>query len=150
MFHLINVFKTAYNVFVVSRSQECYDFYQKRFAPLHPEVNFIKVPKNYDEEGWYTAGLLDDEIEAATDGKIDKVFIFSAGMTAVTPQDLMTHYYGMMESGSFVHGNTIQLKKDIEFPTFYEAEFLFSVLKHNPKFYHRVVDYTEPHLDEVT
>ena len=150
LFHLINVFKQKYNVFVVSRSQECFDFYQQRFAPLHPEVNFIPVPKNVDEEDWYTMGLLDDEIEKSTHGKIDKVFVFSAGMSAVTPENLIHFYYNMMKSNSLVHGNTIQLKKEIEQPTFYEAEFLYSTLKHNPKFYHRVVDYTEPHIDKAT
>ena len=150
LFHLINVFKQKYNVFVVSRSQECFDFYQERFAPLHPEVNFIRYPSNYDKDNFYTGGLLDLEIMTATRNKVDKVFVFSAGMSAVTPQDLMALYYRMFEIGDFKYGHTINLKREIEWPTFFEAEFLWSTIKYKPKFYHRVVDYTEPHIDEVT
>lgn len=150
LFHLINVFKQEYNVFVACRSHECYDFYQQRFAHLHPDVKIIDAPDNIDSNGKYVVGLLDEKINKAVGGHVDKVFIFSAGMSAVTPEKLIADSYRKLSTGEIKSGDKLDLKKDIEQPTFYETELLWSLFKHNPKFYHRMVDYTEPYLNRAT
>ena len=154
--HLINVFKTQYNVFVVSRSKECYDMYMERFAPIHPEVNFIDFPENaYDKQtSTYVYGRLRDRIEACTGGQIDKAFVFSAGMTIVTPEEYIKDFYNLIENGKSEHDFGGPYKSfyipEEEMPIMYETEFLHTMIKHKPKFFHRVVDYTEPHIDRAT
>ena len=156
LFHLINVFKTKYNVFVVSRSKECYDMYMERFAPQHPEVNFVPVPDDqYDETTQtYMYGKLRDNIEKATSGRIDKAFVFSAGMTIVTPEEYIRDFYQLIDKGRSEHPWKGSYKDFYvppqDWPTMHEAEFLHTVIRHKPKFYHRVVDYTEPRLDRAT
>lgn len=151
LFRLIDAFKIEYNVHVVSRSLECYEFYQKRFKSLYPDVNFVSVPNNVSEN-IYTVGLLEDVIDREV-GRVDYAFWFSAGLVSVTPEKMMKYAYTDIKNGFFKdpeNGSKILLQNNQDGPVIYEAELLHSVLKHNPVFNYRVVDYTEPHIHEIT
>ena len=113
-------------------------------------MKIIDAPDNIDSNGKYVVGLLDEKINKVVGGQVDKVFIFSAGMSAVTPEKLIADSYRKLSTGEIKSGDKLDLKKDIEQPTFYEAELLWSLFKHSPKFYHRMVDYTEPYLNRAT
>lgn len=149
MFHIIKVLKTKFDVHVVARSRECYEWYLERFGSEYDDVNFIEVPKNLEESG-YIAGLLDKSITDSIK-KIDRVFVFSAGMEIVTPFDKLQRMYQRFKNGIYRFGNVIDIKtEDIDAAICHEAEFLWSVIKHSPKIYNRVVDYTEVDIEKCT
>ena len=79
MFNIIKVLKTKFDVYVVARSHECYEWYLERFGKEHNDINFVEIPKNLEHSG-YISGLL-DKLITETIEHIDRVFIFSAGMS---------------------------------------------------------------------
>lgn len=147
LFDLINVFKEEYDVYVVSRDKKTYDFYSDRYLPMHPEVKLIPAVENYDSKT-YVPGMLKGMINKTLD-KIDKVFVFSAGMEIVTPQAKLKECFESFKNGTLQEYVPIDCEGN-NGQVYHEAEFLATVLEYNPQLYHRQVDYTEPRIDAVT
>lgn len=149
MFNIINVLKTKFDVYVVARSRECYEWYLERFGCKHDDITFIEIPKNLNSS-IYTCGLLDNIINN-TINHIDRVFIFSAGMEIVTPFNKLQYVYNNFKNNIYTYNEKIDLAKEhIDAAIYHEAEFLWSIIKHSPKIYNRVVDYTEVDIEKCT
>ena len=77
-------------------------------------MKIIDAPDNIDSDGKYVVGILGEKIDEAVGGQVDKVFIFSAGMSAVTPEKLIADSYRKLSTGEIKSGDKLDLKKDIE------------------------------------
>ena len=147
LFRLLEVLKQEHDVFVLCRSQECYDFYQQRFASQYPDIHVLPVPKNHDRTK-YTFGVLEDMLDYEV-GKVDKALWFWPGMKIATPEALLKDVYDGLCQGKY-NEKTVDFEKEADIPVVQQAEMLYSVIKHSPKFIYRVGDYTEPHIHEIT
>ena len=148
LFRLIEAFKKEYNVYVISRSLECYEFYMRRFKNEHPEINFVSVPNNISDN-IYSIGILEQIIDNEI-GHIDSAFWFSSGMSSVTSEKLMKNIYDDLKTKKLNHNSKIVIQNQVDSPVLYEAELLYSILKYNPVFNYRVVDYTEVPIHKIT
>lgn len=156
LFKALEAFSREYNVFVLCRNRETYEFYQQRFLPTQPEINLIPVPDNLKlkdsdlpfDQNLYEFGLMEDTIDKAVEGRIDKVFWFWPGMKIVTPESRIKEVYDGLSDGRFQH-RTIAVNDVIDGSVVQQAEMLYSVIKYKPRFIYRVGDYTEPHIEKL-
>ena len=146
MMSIVEVLRQKFQVAVVSRDRNVYEWHIKEHSRHFSDVVFVEYPKdNFDtEDQVYEYGMLSNEIKKL--GKIDRVLVFSAGMKIVTPEDILKEKYDEIARGEH---NTV-CRKPEPFAICSEAEFLWTVIQDSPKFYNRVVDYTEADIGKVT
>lgn len=148
LFKLLQCLEAEYNIYVLCRSRECYDYYNEVFKPIHPNMTIIEPVLN-QIDCIYRVGLIDERINATVNGKIDKVLWFWPGMSSVTPEELIGDVYNKLVSEEYVSDMLIELEKESDGVVVQQAEMLYSVIKHKPHFVYRVGDYTEPHIERV-
>ena len=152
LFKILEAFEKEYNIFVLCRTKQTYEFYQQRFIPTQPNINLINIPDNIKidkNNKLYITGLISDEIEKSTNGKIDKVFWFWPGMKSVTPEERIKFIYDSFINHTINYGDKIEIKDEIDGSVVQQAEMLYTIIKHKPSFIYRVGDYTEPHLEKL-
>lgn len=148
-FDVLDVLAKKFNIYVLSRSKDTYDYYKNELAKrCKNKITLIRAAENSVGEN-YQFGLIKDEIDKSIDGKIDSAFWFSSGLINVTPEDVIKDVYDRLSNGEIRHGMTKAYRRGLH-PVVQEAEMLYEVLKHKPKFNYRVVDYTEPHIEKIT
>lgn len=105
-FDVLDVLAKKFNVFVLSRSKDTYDYYKKDLTKrCKNKINLIGVAENSRGEN-YQFGLIKDEIDKAVKGKIDSAFWFSSGLINVTPEDVIKDIYDRLVSGEIRYGMT--------------------------------------------
>lgn len=148
LFKLLQCLEAEYNIYVLCRSRECYDYYMDVFHKQHPNMKIIEPVLNQIDTT-YKFGMLEEQINNVVEGKIDKALWFWPGMSSVTPEELIKDVYDKLCVGTYRTGDVIQLEKEMDGPVVQQAEMLYSVIKHNPHFVYRVGDYTEPHIERI-
>lgn len=146
LFKALEAFSKEYEIYVLCRTVQTYQFYQERFLSSQPYVNVISVPDNISNNE-YQFGLVEAEINKI--GKIDKAFWFWPGMKIACPESRLKEAYDNLVSGKWLN-QKIQIADDVDGSVVQQAEMLYSVIKQNPSFVYRVGDYTEPHIHELT
>lgn len=146
LFRLLEALEQEHDIYVLCRNEGCYDFYMKRFAAQHPNMKILPVPDNMDGQR-YQLGLVEMMIDEKV-GHIDKALWFWPGMSIVTPEARLKEVYDGLVDKSLA-GKSISINDAVDGSVVQEAEMLYVVIKHNPKFIYRVGDYTEPHIERI-
>lgn len=146
LFKILECFERDYNIFVLCRTKECYNYYKSTFGINARHITLIDVPDNMTDSE-YTFGLMEENIRKKVD-HIDKVFWFWPGMKIVTPEERIKEVYDGLCSNELI-GKTISIKDRIDGSVVQQAEMLYTILKDRPRFIYRVGDYTEPHIENI-
>lgn len=147
LFKTLEAFSQKYNIFVLCRNKQTYSFYSEHYLPIYSFASLVDVPDNLSGNV-YQLGLVEKEIDKATNGKIDKVFWFFPGLKSVVPEERIAEIYSGLCDGTLTDASVI-VKSQNDADVVQQAEMLYSVTKHKPSFIYRVGDYTEPHIEKV-
>lgn len=147
LFKTLEAFSKKYNIFVLCRNKQTYQFYSEHYLQSQPYIKLVDVPVNVIGNS-YQLGMVESEIDRAVDGKIDKVFWFFPGLKSVVPEERLREIYSGLCNGTLT-GTTIKVKSQNDADVVQQAEMLYSVVKHKPSFIYRVGDYTEPHIENI-